>query len=99
MFYAFYLIQIPDAENWLDLQFGQTVFSCALYQMLRCGGSYIYGSCFYRWCHLQQTKYLVCSSSLSDPIFNAVFCLVFCHRFMLLFYSLCVPFKICPLCV
>ncbi|KAL7180492.1 hypothetical protein ACSBR1_043654 [Camellia fascicularis] len=58
MFYAFYLIQIPDAENWLDLQFGQTVFSCALYQMLRCGGSYIYGSCFYRWCHLQQTKYL-----------------------------------------
>ncbi|CAL5401716.1 unnamed protein product [Camellia sinensis] len=52
------LIQIPDAVDWLDLQFGQTVFSCALYQMLRCGGSYIYSSCFYRWCHLQQTKYL-----------------------------------------
>ncbi|CAL5340751.1 unnamed protein product [Camellia sinensis] len=60
------LIQIPDAVDWLDLQFGQTVFSCALYQMLRCGGSYIYSSCFYRWCHLQQTKYLVITVKMAD---------------------------------
>ncbi|CAL5398846.1 unnamed protein product [Camellia sinensis] len=69
------LIQIPDAVDWLDLQFGQTVFSCALYQMLRCGGSYIYSSCFYRWCHLQQTKYLVVTKKQRVPYTLAASCL------------------------